>query len=112
MNDVQTLISDETILRGLGLDGLPEAERAELLAELGATLYEAVMRRAWNALDMPRQDELLLLLEQNATQPGNEDASQAVASFLTKNVQDLDRFINEELDDLRTTYENVEGELA
>jgi len=88
----------------LGLEGLPEEAREELLAELGEVVFMNVMRRTHKALTLTQQDALTRLLEESAEDPENEKRREALAQFLAAQVPDFDTYVREEVAALETKY--------
>jgi hypothetical protein len=108
MNDEDT----KNILAKLGLDDLPEEEIEEMLAEIGDVVMQGALTKAWNALDLAKQDELTTLLEASTAEPENDEKSNAVLAFLQTNVPDLDKYFKDEMDALLTAQRDALGELA
>ena len=93
------------------LSMLSEEERNELLADIGEVVFDAVMRRVWDALDADGQDELTKLFEASSDDPENDEKRERIDTFLKERVPDFERFVQEETEKLRAAEEKIRGEL-
>jgi hypothetical protein len=107
-----TTTSPVDMMAEFGLADLPEEERNELLAEIGEIVHRGVMQKAWNILDLAKQDALTELLEASNLDPDNDEKRDAVDQFMQAEVPDLERYIREEVATLKKAHEDLYGELT
>ncbi len=109
-NDQQ--LNSDAYLEDLGIADLPEEERNEILADIGEVIFQSVMRKVWQSLDIDGQDVLTEILEASAREPENEAHSTALDVFLKERVPDFDRYLAEEVQAFRDSQEKIYGELT
>jgi hypothetical protein len=89
-----------------GLSDMPEEARDELYAALSEVVYKGVMRKTRLSLDTKNQQVFTELLEASADDPENEEKLAAIEDFIAKNVPDYDRYVTEQVDDIKKRYQD------
>jgi hypothetical protein len=92
-------------------DVLPEAERDELLADIGEVVYMNALHKAWESLEAEKQDELTTLVEASASDPENEEKSSAIEVYIQSNVPTWEQIIEEEIVAFGTAQSEIEKEI-
>lgn len=82
------------ILEELGLNRLPSEKQEEVLAQISHLIYQGVLIRALERMGEVSRREFEHLL-------GSEPDDSTIASFLERNVPDLDNLIEEEVSRFR-----------
>ena len=89
-------VPDE-LLQRLGLTLLPEATRNRMLYDIGSTIYQVVMMRAWGVLNERQREEVRVLMKGSGPEPAEaQEWYGQVNAFLEENVAGYDVMIAEE----------------
>jgi len=107
MDKIQEQITDT-----FELHDLPEHEREDLLIALSDVVFKTVMRKVRLSLDTQNQQKLTVLLEASADDPENEDKVEAIQEFIVEHVPDFERYVAEQVEDIRKRYEEKRAELS
>ena len=103
--------NQNTLIEDLGLDTLPTEERDMLVAELGEILFTGVTERAWNDLDLQKQDTLSGLLKAIEEKPDDENRHASLVQFFETQVPEFKNYLQKEIELFRKRYEESMSEL-
>ncbi|MBP9760133.1 MAG: hypothetical protein KBD24_02065 [Candidatus Pacebacteria bacterium] len=102
----------DDVITSLGLDLLPEEERIEFLSDIGKVIFAGAIRKAWQSLDIKKQDELTALFDTSNEDPKNDDKRKAIDTFLEAYVPDFEHYVEQEVIALKNAQQDIYGELT
>jgi hypothetical protein len=91
---------------------MPKEAREELMMALSEVIYNGVMRKTRLSLDTKNQQVFTELLEDIAEDPENDEKLEAMEKFIESNVPDYERYVSEQIEDIRKRYEKKRSELG
>ena len=103
--------NSHSLLEELGIENLPAEERDMLVAELGEILFTGVTERAWNDLDLQKQDTLTSLLKAIEDKPDDENRHASLMQFFETQVPEFKTYVQKEIELFRKRYQEALSEL-
>lgn len=98
----------DTLMRDLGLDELPEEERGRIAEQIAGIVFQGTMLRVLDLLDEVKQEELGDLFEASAKSPDDVELHQKLFSFLREHVPNLDAIVQDEVLALKAEYSAIQ----
>lgn len=90
----------ETIIKNFGLSDFLEEEREEMIMQIGATIYEAVLTRAMGILTDEEQQEFEKIIDE-------ERGPDALLTFLKEKIPSFHTIVQEEIEQLKREHQEL-----
>ncbi len=101
----------DTLMKDLGLDELPDEERAQLADQIAGIVFQGTMLRVLDLLDEAKQEELGNLFEASTNVQNDFSKHTAIFDYLATHVPNLDAIIKQEIEQLKVEYVTHANEL-